>query len=99
MKKGILFLFSLLSISLFGSDLEISNVEFRQLRSTTGEQKVKMTVRWDNAWNNQKNHDAAWIMIKFVDLHGGYSHALLAAEACSVLLDIQVPPSSNQLHQ
>lgn len=67
-------------VQLFATNLQITNVEFRQFRRTTGEQKVKMTVRWDNAWRNSKNHDAAWIMVKFVSDDNGYAHARIAKE-------------------
>lgn len=38
---------------------------------------VILDVSWDNAWNNQKNHDAVWL---FVKASGGYAHLNLASE-------------------
>lgn len=86
MKKSI-FVFTLMLafLQLNASNLEISNIEFRQFRNTTGEQKIKMTVRWDNAWHNAKNHDAAWIMVKFVEEGGGYGHARIAKEGHRII--------------
>ena len=32
-----------------------------------------ITVEWNNAWRNDKNHDAAWVFLKSLD-ESGYTH-------------------------
>lgn len=72
-------------VCLQATNLQITNVEFRQFRRTTGEQKVKMTIQWDNAWHNTRNHDAAWVVIKFVSEDDGYAHARIAPDGHRVI--------------
>ena len=36
-------------------------------------QYYNITLEWDNAWHNKKNHDAAWVFLKSLD-EGGYTH-------------------------
>jgi len=59
------------------SNLTISAVELVYNRDTTKDLSVKMTVKWDNAWRNEKNHDAAWIVVKLLRGESGYRHALV----------------------
>lgn len=55
-----------------GSHLRISEV--REAPSSLGGRAVALTLRWDNAWRNERNHDAAWIFVK-VRSPRGLSHA------------------------
>ena len=41
---------------------------------------VSFNLTWENAWKNEKNYDAAWIFIKFIDSHGNYIHSKLNTE-------------------
>lgn len=45
---------------------------------------AQVTVSWDNAWHNQKNHDAIWLFFKFIQT-SGYTHAYLQAEQAKVI--------------
>jgi formylglycine-generating enzyme required for sulfatase activity len=67
------------------SDLTISDVELVYLRDTSKELSVKFTVQWNNAWHNEKNHDAAWMVIKFLRGENGYRHALIAEKGHAIL--------------
>lgn len=48
----------------FVSDLKIDGIEWS--RNGREYYKVKFTVSWNNSWRNDKNHDAAWIFLKYV---------------------------------
>lgn len=76
--------FGLASISA-ANDLRIENVQLVALGETTRELRVVLDVSWSNPWNNERNHDAAWIFFKYVSPRGGYGHALLAAEGHEVV--------------
>ena len=46
------------------SDLAIESVEWIR-DNAYNHYKVKFTLTWNNSWNNNRNHDAAWIFIKY----------------------------------
>jgi len=76
---------SLIFIALFvlGADSLASELKLSQLKFTyhrlheknTPFYFVDVTVSWDNAWHNNRNHDAAWIFFKYVRRQGGSMHA------------------------
>lgn len=41
------------------TDITVSNVEHDN-------ERLRFTVRWDNAWRNDRNHDAAWVFVRLV---------------------------------
>lgn len=45
------------------------------------------TLQWDNAWNTAKNHDAAWVFLKFNRPGTTYRHAYLQKEGIKVVTD------------
>lgn len=80
MKRTLLFLVFLCVLTVFKSysnNIQISNV------SLTGQDKanhytyIQFTVKWDNAWRDNINWDAAWIFAKFDDGSGLWKHCLL----------------------
>lgn len=86
MKKKLVSLFVLLlPLGTHAADLTISNVMLIHHRDTTKELHVQFDVRWQHAWRNEKNYDAAWIVVKFLQGSNGYRHALLAASGHVVL--------------
>lgn len=53
------------SATAFGSGISISNVIFSGTPSDTAlHTYVYLTLTWQNAWRNKKNHDAAWVFFK-----------------------------------
>lgn len=79
MKKILLLIFLATTLNhSYATNLRISNVEFQISRDTTFTPRVKLTIQWDNAWHNAKNHDGAWVFIKFDLPNGGYRHAKIA---------------------
>jgi formylglycine-generating enzyme required for sulfatase activity len=73
------------AVSASASDLTISNLELIHNRDTSKDLRVKLDLRWRHAWRNEKNHDAAWIVVKFLQGDNGYRHALLAERGHIVL--------------
>lgn len=56
----------LLSTTAYSSNLKIENV--RVLNRTDIQDtplSVMFDISWDNAWNNDKNHDAVWVFMKY----------------------------------
>ncbi len=50
------------------TDLVISNVRVvNRPKVQETPLSVFFDIKWDNAWNNPKNHDAAWVFMKFND--------------------------------
>ena len=60
----------------FANDIEVKDISFNQKT-----QRVSFNVSWKNAWKTQKNFDAAWIFVKFIDKNGDYIHGKLAKSA------------------
>lgn len=71
-------------LPLFGTDLEVSAKP-----DATGTLNVQ--VAWKNAWRNERNHDAAWIFVKYRQAPGGWRHARLAAEQAANAAGVTVP--------
>lgn len=49
----------------FSTNIRVTGVEVEHLSDTARGLSVRFTLAWDNAWRNAKNHDAAWIFVKF----------------------------------
>lgn len=63
-----------LCLSLSATDIEVSQVYFDKNNSA-----VNFTITWNNAWRNDRNHDAAWVFVKFEKTNEDYVHGTLAA--------------------
>ena len=51
--------------------------------SKTGDKTLRtvtVDVSWRNGWRNDRNHDAAWLVVKTATANGGWKHARLAAQ-------------------
>ncbi len=95
MKKLNLFLVALVCpVLLSATDIKIENDYFsHNSRSRDNrEPHVVFTVSWKNAWRNGKNHDAAWIFMKFVNDGGGYRHIYLNPNDIEIIDDGPVAP-------
>ncbi|KAA3625557.1 MAG: hypothetical protein DWP94_00520, partial [Flavobacterium sp.] len=58
----------------FSNNIQLSNVSYSK---ETG--IVQFDLTWENAWMNEKNHDAVWVFVKFIHKDGSYIHGNLAA--------------------
>lgn len=72
---------------LFANNISISALKIEKTDQGTF---IQFTLAWENAWHNAKNHDAAWLVVKFKpqDPYSGARHCLLNAENHQVLAKI-----------
>lgn len=78
-RKFFLFIFLFYCTTIFASDLTIEGVEWSR-SANPAEYKIKFTVSWNSSWRNDKNHDAAWVFIKYISpsyQQTSYRHAKL----------------------
>lgn len=57
---------------IFATDLQVKNSRFDKETNT-----VQFEVSRKNSWKNQKNFDAVWVFVKFIDVKGNYIHGKL----------------------
>jgi hypothetical protein len=67
------------------SAITIENVELVVALDDASETYVRFDLRWDNAWNNDRNHDAAWVFVKRVG-DGDPKHVKIVAEGHRIAL-------------
>jgi formylglycine-generating enzyme required for sulfatase activity len=67
--KSALLLLLLFPVSIIASDIKVTDVTFNDADSS-----IMTTVSWSNAWNNEKNHDAAWLFFKAKNRRGQVNH-------------------------
>lgn len=75
-----------LCLTLSATDIEVTKVFFDR-----NNQAVNFTVTWNNAWKNSRNHDAAWVFIKFKKTGEGYVHGKLGTNGHSLVPDDSSP--------
>lgn len=56
-----------------------NNIKVQRVKFNTSTGIVNFNLSWENSWNNNKNHDAAWVFVKLVQADGGYLHGSLAS--------------------
>lgn len=66
----LLFLFSTAAIQ--ATDIEVSDVSFNKSNAL-----ITFDLTWKNSWKNNRNHDAAWVFVKFEIPDKGYIHGRL----------------------
>lgn len=81
----VVLIFMTLAGTVRASGLRIENVRFIAPRETPGELRVVFDLSWQNAWRHTRNHDAAWVFLKFVFPEGGYTHVKLAPDGHRVV--------------
>lgn len=73
MKMFFYFLCLISGTSGYATDIKVDNCVLTRNPTDKQNQTVTawITLRWENAWNNTKNHDAAWIFFKLdAAIHG-----------------------------
>lgn len=73
-------------LTISATDIEVSQVFFDRKNEA-----VNFTVTWNNAWKNSRNHDAAWVFLKFKKADQGYVHGKLSANGHSLVPDNASP--------
>lgn len=70
--------------NLFANNISVSTPK---LEITDQGTYLRFTLAWENAWYNAKNHDAAWVFIKYKpnDPNAGARHCLLNAQGHQTL--------------
>jgi formylglycine-generating enzyme required for sulfatase activity len=56
----------------FANDIKVKNSRF-----DAKTRMIHFDISWKNSWRNQKNYDAAWVFVKFIDANGNYIHGTL----------------------
>ncbi len=97
-----LYLFGLLcfSASSLASDLAVTGIEWSR-NPRAGEYHVRFTISWNNAWNNSRNFDAAWIFIKYQSPNyrvAGYRHANVLANKHGMMIN-HIPGSPSPVFE
>lgn len=62
-------------------DVDMPGIRISQVESQSldwPEEYYNITVEWNNAWHNERNHDAAWIFVKLIRDNGSYHVPLLS---------------------
>ncbi|MBX2871266.1 MAG: SUMF1/EgtB/PvdO family nonheme iron enzyme [Saprospiraceae bacterium] len=87
------FLFTIISLS--ASELKLSNpILFKDEANGETQLYAQVTVSWENAWHNEKNHDAVWLFYKFLRKDGnGYVHAYFLPETAQIIETYNSSPS------
>lgn len=73
-------------LTVSATDIEVSQVFFDR-----NNEAVNFTVTWNNAWKNNRNHDAAWVFLKFKKTGEGYVHGKLSATGHGLVPDKASP--------
>jgi formylglycine-generating enzyme required for sulfatase activity len=88
--RSLLVGFILVLMSLLGlgpteaSDLEVTYVETSRNDFNGRPPGLNLTVSWNNSWHNERNHDAAWVFMKF-NQESGYEHVYLNPGSAQML--------------
>lgn len=81
-KKLTLTVLLLLSITIYASDLKLSNPILYVEDNT---HYAIFNLSWENAWNNDKNHDGVWLFFKSLPNEGEYKHINVKNEGHTVI--------------
>ena len=88
MRLFIVILLSVIPAVGHATDIRVENAYYNNnTQLDEANPHVVFTVSWDNAWRNSKNHDAAWVFMKFVRDGGGFGHIYVNPESVEVLSD------------
>ena len=71
------FLLTLLAVivssNIYATKLSVENVRFVSRDDVLNTPlSVIFDLKWDNSWNNEKNHDAAWVFMKYTSYWDGH---------------------------
>lgn len=66
------------------TDLEVTYVETSRSSFNDRPPGLNLTVSWTNSWHNERNHDAAWVFLKF-NQASAYEHVYLNPGSAQML--------------
>ncbi len=72
MKYVFSLLLALITVDAMASDLRLSKPIFYKEKT---ESFAVLNLSWENAWRNNRNHDAVWLFFKFLNGNDGYVHS------------------------
>ena len=75
---------ALLAAPSAASDLEVTYVETSRNSFNGQPPELNLTVAWENSWHNERNHDAAWVFLKF-NQERQYEHVYLTPGSARML--------------
>ena len=64
-------------IALGISDSHANTIKVSKTTFDKQSQQLSFDISWENSWSNEKNHDAAWVFVKFMQPNGDYTHGTL----------------------
>ena len=74
------------------TDLAVTDVAIARVPNTPTAH-VTSNVAWQNAWRNERNHDAAWIFVKVRAAGGPWRHASIIRASLQPVARLLQPPS------
>lgn len=82
-------------LEVLASNLQINHVQWYK-DDVTQKHFVRLTLSWQNAWRDARNHDAVWLFFKYQPIQNeqaNYRHAKVAKEGHRLITN-QLPPST-----
>jgi formylglycine-generating enzyme required for sulfatase activity len=78
----------LFSAAAFASDITVEGVEWMR-NAATKTYAARFTIAWNNSWRNDRNHDAAWVFIKYQPQSrlANYRHARILSSGHRLLMN------------
>lgn len=83
----------ILGPSVWGNNIQITNGGLADQNTTGNFTMVKFDISWENSWRNPRNHDAAWVFVKFSANGGPWQHATINYVDGTAVNDGHVEPS------
>ena len=74
------------------TDLAVTDAAIARVPNTPTAH-VTSNVAWQNAWRNERNHDAAWIFVKVRAAGGSWRHASIIRASLQPVARLLQPPS------
>jgi formylglycine-generating enzyme required for sulfatase activity len=59
----------------WSNNIQVTNGGLADQNATSQFTMVKFDISWENSWRNPRNHDAAWVFVKFSANGGPWQHA------------------------
>lgn len=76
-------LLALITVDAMASDLRLSKPIFYKEKTQSF---AVLNLSWENAWRNNRNHDAVWLFFKFLNGNDGYVHSKILERGHEVIL-------------
>jgi hypothetical protein len=80
------------------SNLQINQVQWYK-DDVSQKQFVRLTISWQNAWRDARNHDAVWLFFKYQPIQNAqanYRHAKVAKEGQGFATNADWPKGSTE---